>query len=254
MLVGDAHGGGDRAELHAQEFGVRTADVGGLGELHVLAGLQNLQRARLQPGERAPLASGSAFAHQVVLGVLARDETREHRGGFLRTSSASSYWSSSLSLTSARASHGFAPDLARAQRAEQMDDFAGGIDAHRVHPAPVPTSAPADRPRMRAVQVVGDAPSELVELDAGARITFPDGRSRVQVAGRCSGSSNCSLQATGQAILRAAGAADQAFAAFEHGAAGQRLQAVEIGLSGAHRLPPSSRATVPPRPVDRFVA
>jgi len=46
LFVGDADGGGDRAELRAQELGIRTAHVGGIGEFDVLTRFQNLQRAR----------------------------------------------------------------------------------------------------------------------------------------------------------------------------------------------------------------
>ena len=67
LLVGHAHGSGHCPKLHAQELGIARADIGGLGELHVLAGLQDLHRARLQPGQCCTTGIRQSFTHQVVL-------------------------------------------------------------------------------------------------------------------------------------------------------------------------------------------
>ena len=79
----DADGGGHGPELCAQKLRVRTAHICRIGELDVLTRLQNLQGAGFQSGERDAVGIRRAFTHQVVLGVLARDETGKHRGSFL---------------------------------------------------------------------------------------------------------------------------------------------------------------------------
>ena len=112
-----------------------------------------------------------------------------------------------------------------------MNDFLG-VDAHRVHPALARHRDQTPVLRVRAVQVVGNAPPKVVELDAGAHDVA--GRQiGVQVDGQVLGLQQLELQGHRQAILRTAWPqSDQAFATFEHRPTRQGLQAIEVGLSG----------------------
>ena len=76
---------------------------------------------------------------------------------------------------------------------------------------------------MRPVQVIGHAPTEAIELDARAH-HIAVRQIGVEVHGEVFGFEHLKLQGDGEAILLAARAqADQAFAAFQHRAAGQGL-------------------------------
>ena len=58
-----------------------------------------------------------------------------------------------------------APDLARAKRTEQVDDLRSQ-HTHRVHAAGARHRRQRPVAGMRAIQVVGDATPETIELDA----------------------------------------------------------------------------------------
>jgi hypothetical protein len=139
-LVGDAHRRCHRPELHAQEFGVARANVGRLTELHVLAGLQDLHRARLQPGQRCTAGIRQAFTHQVVLGGQACVEAREHRGGFLAHELGVVVLVEFVEFDQCARQPRFTPDLSGPQGAKQVNDFAGR-DTHCVETAHHATSA-----------------------------------------------------------------------------------------------------------------
>ena len=230
LLIGDADGSGDGAELGAQELAIRAADVSRVGELDVLAGLQNLQRSGLQTGECDAVAIGGTFAHQVVLGVLSRHKPGKHRSGFLAHQFGVVVLVEFVELDQGPRQPRLAPDLTGTQDAEQVDDFLR-IDAHRVHSALARHRGQTTVLGMRAVQVVGHAPSQPVELDAG---TYDVARRQISVEAdrQVLGLQQLKLQGHHQSVLRATGAQpDQALAAFQHCAAGERLQAVEVGLA-----------------------
>ena len=167
LLVGDADGSGDRTELRAQELAIRATDVGRVRKLDVLAGLQYLQGARLQTGQRDAITISSTFAHQVVLRVLPCHEPGEHRSGLLAHQFCVVVLVEFVELDQGPRQPRLAPDLAGTQDAEQVDDFLR-IDAHRVHPALARHRSQPTVFGVRAVQVVGDAPTETVEFDARA--------------------------------------------------------------------------------------
>jgi hypothetical protein len=93
--------------------------------------------------------------------------------------------------------------------------------------------------------VVSDAPPEAVEFDARAHHVA---RRQIEVEAdrQMLGLQQLKLQRNDQSVLRATRAqSDQAFTAFEHRAAGQCLQAIEVGLlyapSGERMYPTYSR-------------
>ena len=128
LLIGHADRSRDRPELVAQELGVRPTHIGGVGELDVLPRLQDLQRARLQTGQGDPVGVCRAFAHQVVLGVLARDEPGEHGCGFFADQFCVVVLVEFVELDQGARQPRFPPDLARTQYAVEVDDLFG-VDA-----------------------------------------------------------------------------------------------------------------------------
>lgn len=197
----------------------------------------------------AALGVRQPFAHQVVLGSEPRDEAGEHRRGLLAHQFRVVVLVEFVQLHQRPREPRLAADLPRAQRAEQVDDL-GGTHAHGVETSRGGARARHRRQapvaRMRAGQVVGHAPPEPVELDAGAD-DVARGQVPVQSGRQVLGLEHLQLQTHRQTVLGTAPAqAHQRLAAFQHRAAGERLQAVEVGEScGVGLLHP-----VPPQRVD----
>ena len=109
-----------------------------------------------------------------------------------------------------------------------MNDL-GGIDTHSREPA-----VPGHRGQhavlgMRAVEVIGHAPSKPVKLDAGTDQVSIFCRG-VECHRQMLGFEHLKLQRHRQSIFGSAIAKpDQRFAAFEHRPTGQRLQSIEVG-------------------------
>ena len=112
-----------------------------------------------------------------------------------------------------------------------MDDLFG-VDAHGIQ---APLAGHRRQPpvfRMGFVEVIGDAPPQTVELDTGthhiARRQFS-----VEIDRQVLCLEQLQLQRHNQTILWPAGTqTNKAFAPFEHGPTCQRLQTVEVGLTG----------------------
>ena len=228
LLVGNTDGSSDRAELRAQELGIRTAHVRRIRELDVLARFQNLQGAGFEACERDALAVGRPFAHQVVFRVLARDEAREHRGGLLAHQLGVVVLVEFVQLDQRPRQPRLAANLAGPQHAVEVNHLAR-VHAHRLHAALPRHRREPSVLRMRAVQVVGHTSPQRIELDARAHHVA--GRQiGVEVDRQVLRLQQLELQGHGQSVFRTARAQpDQAFTAFEHRTAGQGLQAVEVG-------------------------
>ena len=246
LLVGDAHGGGHRPELDAQELRVGAAHIRRVGELDVLAGFQDLQSPGLQAGECDALAIGRTLAQEGVLGALAGDEAGEHGRGLLAHQLGVVVLVELVQLDQGAGQPGLAADLPGAQGSEQVQDLPG-VDAHRLQPALPRHRRQTPVLGMGAVEVVGHPTAKPIELDSGAHLVA---RGQVLVQGdrQVLGLQQLDLQGHRQPVLGPARPQpDQALAAFEHGPARQGLQPVEVGQPRGIGL----LAPVPPQGLDR---
>ena len=123
-------------------------------------------RARFEAGQGCAIRICQAFAEQIVFGGDAGDETGEHRGSLFAHQFGIVILVQLVKLDQRPGEPGFAPDLSRPQGTEQMDDL-GGSDAHDLQAAGTGHRRQAAVVRVAFVEMVGHAPTEAVELDAG---------------------------------------------------------------------------------------
>ena len=101
---------------------------------------------------------------------------------------------------------------------------------------------------MRAVQVIRDTTPKAVELDSRAH-DVSGGQFRIHGGRQVLGLQDLELECHRQAILGAAVAkAHERLPALDHGAAGKRLETVEVGETCRIRF----LAPIPPQRVDRL--
>ena len=163
LLVGDAGGGGDGAQLIAEEPLIARPGVGRFGKAHILAGAQPLHGAGLEAGFDDAILVRLVLAHDGVLGVRRDDEAGKERRDLGLDQGGVVELVELVELDQRPGEPGLAPDLAGTERPEEMGD------AVRRHPHQIVVARAHDRiAGMGAGQVVGGAAAEPVELDAGA--------------------------------------------------------------------------------------
>ena len=222
--VGHAHGGTAGQQRPVLEGLVAAADVGGVGELDVLARQQQLHGAGLQPdqGGAVGILLGAVLAHDVV-GPGAGDEAREHRRDLLPVELGIVVLVEQPEPDHRRRHPGHAPDLPLGDRVEHVQHLLGR------HPDRLAHTALADIARVGAVEVVGDPAPDPVELDAeDDLVAVRQGlalRERQVLGGQ-----HLQLQRHREPVLRASRPEpEEALAGLEHGARGHGLEAVEVG-------------------------
>jgi hypothetical protein len=203
---------------------VAAADIGGIGELDVLARQQQLHRPGLQADQRCPvlILLGTVLAHDVV-GPGPRDEACEHRRDLLPVELGIVVLVEQPQPDHRRRHPWHAPDVALGDRVEHMQDLLGR------HPDQVGPALLTDIARMSAVEVVRDPPPDPVELDAeddlmpvGQRLALPE---REMLGGE-----HLQLQRHREPVVRATRSeAEEAFPRLEHRPCGHGLETVEVG-------------------------
>ena len=198
--------------------------VGRFGEAHVLAGAQPLHGAGLEAGFDDAILVRLVPAHDGVLGIRRDHETGKERRDLGLDQGGVVELVELVELDQRPGEPGLAPDLAGTEWPEEVGD------AVRRHPHQIVVARAHDRiAGMGAGQVVGGAPAQPVELDAGAHQVAAR-QCRVEGERYVLGLQELDLKRHRETVLGPAHPqAHETFAALQHGPAGERLEAVEVG-------------------------
>ena len=160
LFISNAQPHRDHAELLTKKRLIAAADIARLREFHILARLQQLQRAGFQARLRRALVIGISFAHKRRVGIVLGDEACKHGGGFLAHQFGIIVLIQFIELQQHPPQPWLTANLPWTLRLKNMQDFLGG-HAHRF----LGRTKQSRITRMFAVQMIGDTLAEAVKLN-----------------------------------------------------------------------------------------